>query len=157
MFVLPGGRPGQMSSTPRGKWDGCLLGGQTRRRPDPPRPTPSRTARGMSWFWTRPLSFVRACDETFRTVAHNALGAKGAVVSPANRPAGVPPWLAPPHPAALPCAAPPQPARGVSRFWIRQNKMHIICPSCSRRQICAGTVFSSQERRALAVLLTNRG
>ena len=41
-------------------------------------------------------------------------------VSSANKPAGAPTRPDPPRPAAQPCAAPTRPARGMSRFWIRQ-------------------------------------
>ena len=46
--------------------------------------------------------------------------ARGSVVSWANRSVGVPSCPAQPRPAALPCAAPTRPARGMSGFWIRQ-------------------------------------
>ena len=45
---------------------------------------------------------------------------RGSVVSWANLPVGVPSCSAPPYTAALPLAALPRPARGMSGFWIRQ-------------------------------------
>ena len=52
--------------------------------------------------------------------------ARGTVVSWANRPLGVPSCPAPPCPAALPCAALPRPARGMSGFWIRPASFSCI-------------------------------
>ena len=46
-------------------------------------------------------------------------GAIGSVLPFADRPVGVPPCPATLCPAALPCAAPPRPARGMPGFWIR--------------------------------------
>ena len=47
-------------------------------------------------------------------------GVRGTVISWANRSVGVPSCPARPRPAALPCAAPTRPARGMSGFWTRQ-------------------------------------
>ena len=67
------------------------------------------------------ISFVRASEDTFRTVSSMPWKAQGAVVGLwANRPVGVPSYPVPPRPAAPSCAAPPRPARGMSGFWTRQ-------------------------------------
>ena len=47
---------------------------------------------------------------------------QGGSVSWANRYVGVPSCPAPPSPAALPYAAPPRPARGMSGSWNQQNE-----------------------------------
>ena len=65
------------------------------------------------------LVYVRASEESSRTVAHVAPGSNKSVVFWANRTVGVPSYPVPPRPAAPPCAAPPRPACGMSWFWIR--------------------------------------
>ena len=69
--------------------------------------------------------FVRASE--FRTTHSRhltlmPLGARGSVVSGANRPFG-----APFCPAALPCAALPRPARSMSGFGVRQVQLNTPC------------------------------
>ena len=59
-------------------------------------------------------------EETSRTVFSIRWRARRRVVPGPDRPNGVPSYPAPLRPAALPCAAPNRPARGVSGFWIRQ-------------------------------------
>ena len=66
------------------------------------------------------ISFVRASEETSRTVSSIRWRARGRVVSWPDRPDGVPSYPAPTPLAAPPCAAPTRPARSVSGFWIRQ-------------------------------------
>ena len=68
------------------------------------------------------ISFVRASDETFRTVVYDALGGKreGYFLGGPTRRRPVLPRPASPRPAVPPCAAPPRHARGMSRFWNRQ-------------------------------------
>ena len=71
-------------------------------------------------------------------------------------------YPAPPRFAALPCAAPTRPARGVSGFWIGQVWLRTIIPrhalheKSSQRQKSVGPLVSSLERRALLLLMTNR-
>ena len=68
---------------------------------------PTRPASGMSGFWIRQVSFVRACKRTSRTVVHDIQGLEGALVS------GPPDQCCPvrPRPADPPCAE--------FGFWIR--------------------------------------
>ena len=85
--------------------------------------------------------------------------ARGTLVSWANRPVG--PDLARPAPprSALPSAAPPRPASGMSGFWIRQIvsiPRHALHEKVLHMQKGAGSLVSSQERRAAVVLLINR-
>ena len=108
---------------PGGTRDGFLLGEPTRLRPvlphrcpaAPPCAAPPRPARGMSGFWIRQV----ASEQMFKKAAFDALGLEnvrsclGRSAAPRLRPA-------PPHPAASPCSAPPQPARRISGFLIRQ-------------------------------------
>ena len=58
--------------------------------------------------------------------------ARGAVVSSANRPVGVPSCLAPPRPTALPWVVPPRPFHDIFVFWIRQV-LHWLCMYLCRR------------------------
>ena len=67
---------------------------------------------------------------------------RGSVVSWANRSVGVPSCPAPPRPAAPPCAALPQSARGMSGFWF-DKKTFILCKACpaSSGGRCPGRPF----------------
>ena len=66
------------------------------------------------------ISFVRACEETFRTVVYSALeGQRGGwLPRPPKCRHLVLPSVAPPR--RPPCAVPTRPARCVSGFWTRQ-------------------------------------
>ena len=66
------------------------------------------------------ISFVRACEETFRTVVYGTLGGSrdGCLRGrPKCRNLGLPSFAPPHHPL---CTAPTRPARCVSGFWTRQ-------------------------------------
>ena len=94
---------------------------QNRRRPAALPGAPTRPARGMSGFWIRQvglhrISFVRASEESSRTVFSIRWKARGRVVSWPDRPDGVPSYSAPPPLAASPCAAPTRVACSVSGF-----------------------------------------
>ena len=72
------------------------------------------------------ISFVRACEETFRTVVYDTLGARGTFGFMANRPVGIMFCLfcrAPPRLAAARCAVPTRTARGMFGFWTRQVRI----------------------------------
>ena len=110
---------------------GTLVSSQERRAPAVPLINRLATAgqplvnRGSTADFVPPsvyigFRFVRASEETFRTVFSIRWRARGRVVSGPDRPNGVPSYPAPPRPAAPPCSAPTRPARGVSGFWIRQ-------------------------------------
>ena len=64
------------------------------------------------------VSFVRAFEESFKTVVFDAAVATqdGCFLGEPTRRRPVPHRC----PAAPPCAAPPRPARGMSGFWIRK-------------------------------------
>ena len=70
----------------------------------------------------------------------DALGARGSVVSWANRPIGVLSCLAPPCAAARQCAAPHSPAHGMSRFGSGQVRFawDFVCPCFLRRIVQDG-------------------
>ena len=66
------------------------------------------------------ISFVRASEETFRTVVLDAMGRKRDGCILGDRTHRHPALPCPAPPAAPPCAAPSRPARGMSGFWVRQ-------------------------------------
>ena len=73
--------------------------------------------------WTSHLS--TGCQphffkKTFGTGSSMIRGEKGMAVFWMNRPVGILSYPVPPRPAALPCAALPQPAHGTSGFWTPQ-------------------------------------
>ena len=98
-----------------------------------------------------------------RTVSSIRWRARRRVVSWPDRPDAFLWYPAPPPLAAPPCAAPTRLARSVSGFWIRQVLLvrsfpgHTLHEKGLQRQISDGPLVSSQERRAVAVPLINRG
>ena len=105
---------------------GTLVNSQQRRalavpvinRDKPDKPRVNRTF--CSSTGLHRISFVRACEETFRTVFYSALeGQRGGwLPRPPKCRHLVLPSVAPPR--RPPCAVPTRPARCVSGFWTRQ-------------------------------------
>ena len=137
LFVLPKRRPGHCLRFAGGQEGGLSPGriDPTASRPTQPRtPSPPRRASrpdppvvcpdfGFDKFkYELDFSCFRrdVQDSVFDPLEGKRVGLSPGRIDPtASRPTP-----APPRPAAPPCAAPTRPARGVSRFWIRQV---IIC------------------------------
>ena len=132
--------------------------------PDRPRPAvlpcaSTRPARGMSGFWIRQvvlhrISIVRASEGSFRTLvldASEGLGAKGMVVSWANRPVGTPSCPATIRPIATfdTIFIPKNVNGGVYDFRCRTTKMGVLRFSGSEDRKWRGLLRSSgsEERK----------
>ena len=117
-----------------------LANSPARPRPATPPCAPTRSACGMSGFWTRQVrirlfvlsgghsgQFSRcAGGQEIRTVFSIRWRARERDVSGPDRRNGVPSYPAPPRSAARPCPAPTRPARGVSEFWVRQVVVVVV-------------------------------
>ena len=122
-----------------------------------PRPDPPVACPGFELYnKLHTISFVRASEESFRTIVFDALGGRGTVAAWANRPVGVRSCPLPPRTAALLWAAPNRSARVMTVFWIRQVPGHALHEKGLQKQKGDSPLFSSQEQRALLVPVINR-